>query len=112
MLVADAAAHYLAEVSRVLKPGGRCLVTWFLIDAEADRRIRSGASPTRFDHVLLGCRVVDAGVPESAVAYREEDARRMYAAAGLEVADPIRWGGWSGRNDRLSSQDIVVAFRR
>ena len=111
-LLPEGAAHYLAETGRVLRPGGRCLVTWFLIDEEADRRIRAGTSATRFDHELPGCRVVDAGVPESAVAFREEDVRRMYAAAGLEIQEPIRWGGWSGRPDPLSYQDIVVAVRR
>jgi SAM-dependent methyltransferase len=106
------ADRYLAEVARVSRPGAKSLITWFLLDDEADRRIRDGRSPTRFDHELDGCRVVDAGVPESAVAYREEDARRMYATHGLDIVEPIRWGGWSGREDHLSSQDIVVAARR
>ena len=111
-ILPDGAAHYLAETCRVLRPGGRCLVTWFVIDEEADRRILEGTSATRFEYELAGCRVVDAGVPESAVAYREEDVRRMYAAAGLRIEEPIRWGGWSGRPDHLSFQDIVVATRR
>jgi hypothetical protein len=55
---------------------------------------------------------VDAGVPESAVAYRERDARGIYARHGLEIVEPIYWGGWSGRVEHLSSQDIVVAVRR
>ena len=24
--------NYLSEISRVLKPGGKCLITWFLLD--------------------------------------------------------------------------------
>ncbi len=111
-LLADAAERYVAEVARVSRPGARSLVTWFLLDDEAERRIRDGTSPTRFDHDAGGCRVVDAGVPESAVAYREEDVRRMYLRHGLEIAEPIRWGGWSGREPHLSAQDIVVAVRR
>jgi SAM-dependent methyltransferase len=111
-MLPDGVDRYLAEVARVSRPGATSLITWFLLDEEADRRIREGRSPTRFDHDLGGCQVVDAGVPESAVAYREEDVRRMYAAHGLEIAEPIRWGGWSGREEHLSSQDIVVAVKR
>jgi len=111
-ILPDGAAHYLAETGRVLRPGGRCLITWFLLDDEAERRIREGTSRTRFEHDAGGCRVVDAGVPESVVAYREEDVRRLYLRHGLEIAEPIRWGGWSGRERHLSSQDVVVAVRR
>jgi SAM-dependent methyltransferase len=111
-MLPDGADHYLSEVARVLRPRAACLITWFLLDDEAEARIRDGTSPTLFTHDLDGCRVVDAGVPESAVAYREEDAREMYARHGLAIVEPIRWGGWSGRAERLSSQDIVVAVRR
>jgi SAM-dependent methyltransferase len=111
-MLPDGADRYLSEVARVLRPRARCLITWFLLDEEAERRIREGTSPTRFAHDLGGCRVVDAGVPESAVAYRERDARGIYARHGLEIVEPIYWGGWSGRVEHLSSQDIVVAVRR
>ena len=111
-LLAGAAERYLSEVARVSRPGARSLITWFLLDDEAERRIREGTSRTRFEHDAGGCRVVDAGVPESAVAYPEEDVRRLYLRHGLEIAEPIRWGGWSGREPHLSSQDIVVAVRR
>jgi SAM-dependent methyltransferase len=111
-MLPDGADRYLSEVARVSRPGAKSLITWFLIDDEADRRTREGTSPTRFDHDLGGCRVVDAKVPESAVAYREQDVRRMYGAHALEIVEPIRWGGWSGREEHLSSQDIVVAARR
>jgi SAM-dependent methyltransferase len=111
-MLPDGTDRYLSEVARVLRPGARSLITWFLLDAEADRRIREGTSPTRFAHDLGGCRVVDSGIPESAVAYREEAVRGMYARHGLEIVEPIHWGGWSGRVEHLSSQDIVVAVRR
>ncbi len=111
-LLPAAVDRYLSEVARVSRPGATSLVTWFLIDDEAERRMREGTSPTRFRHDAGGCRVVDAGVPESAVAYREDDVRRMYVRHGLEIEEPIRWGGWSGREPHLSSQDIVIATRR
>ena len=104
--------RYLSEIARVSAGGARSLVTWFLLDAEAERRTRDGTSPTRFEHDLGGCRVVDPKVPESAVAYRETDVRERYARAGLEIVEPIRFGGWSGRADGVSSQDIVVAVKR
>ncbi len=111
-LLPEVVNRYLREVARVSRPGARSLVTWFLIEEEADRRIASGESPTRFEHDLGGCRVVDPKIPESAIAYREGDIRDFYARAGLEILEPIRFGGWSGRQEWLSSQDIILTIKR
>ncbi len=111
-MMPGAVDRYLSEIARVSAGGARSLVTWFLLDEEAERRMASGASPTRFGHDLGDCRVVDPKVPESAVAYREADVRARYARAGLEIVEPIRFGQWSGRPGGASSQDIVVAVKR
>lgn len=105
--------HYLAEVRRVLKPNGRCLVTWFVLDAEARERIAAGATqPGReFRRNMGGYWGVEGRTAEGAVAYAESDVRELYRAAGLSIREPILYGGWSGRARPLSnhSQDIVVA---
>jgi len=41
-IVRDEARHYLAETARVLKPGGSCLLTFFLIGAEAEAEVAAG----------------------------------------------------------------------
>jgi SAM-dependent methyltransferase len=114
MLPADV-KHYMAEIRRVLRPGGRCLITWFILDSTARERIGSGqTSPLRrFTRDLGGYWVVEGQTPEAAVAYAESEVRRLYNDAALTIQEPIIYGAWSGRTDSTSShsQDIVVARR-
>lgn len=114
MLPADV-RHYMAEIRRVLRPGGRCLITWFVLDAEARKRIDAGATgPLRsFTSNRGGFWVVEGQAAEAAVAYDESDIRAAYADVALAIKEPIIYGGWSGRPDSTSnhSQDIIVARR-
>lgn len=111
-LLPDEVQHYLAEIVRVLRPGGRSFSTFFLLNAESLGLMRAGLSPHfPFAHRLDDCRVQDADVPEAAVAYDEERIRRWYRAAGLAIAEPVRYGTWCGRLDGLSLQDIVLALK-
>ncbi|MGH7512092.1 MAG: class I SAM-dependent methyltransferase [Gemmatimonadales bacterium] len=114
-MLPDDVRHYMAEIRRVLRPGGRSLITWFVLDSEGRKRIEAGAtSPLRrFCKDQVGYWVVDGQTPEAAVAYDEVDVRTAYADAGLTIKDPIIYGGWSGRPDSKSnhSQDIVFARR-
>lgn len=112
-LLSDEVQHYLSEIVRVLRPGGRCFSTFFLLNAESLGLMQAGLSPHfPFAHRLEDCRVQDADVPESAVAYDEARIRRWYQAAGLAIDEPVRYGTWCGRLDGLSLQDIVLALKR
>ena len=114
-MLPDDVRHYMAEIRRVLRPGGRSLITWFVLDAEAQKRIDAGAtSPLRrFTRNQGGYWVVEGQTAEAAVAYVESDVRANYAAAQLTILEPIIYGGWSGRPGPTSkhSQDIIVARR-
>lgn len=110
MLPADV-ENYLGEVARVMRPGGNCLITYFLLHEEALKLVEAGevAPPYDFRYDIGGCRASDATTPEGAVAYFEEDVRRMYDKAGLEVSEPIHYGAWIGHRGARHTQDIVVA---
>jgi SAM-dependent methyltransferase len=110
-LVTRDAANYLAEVARVLKPGGRSLLTFFVLDDEAVRLQAGGRAFYDFRHRLDGFWTTNPRAPEDAIAFAEPDVTRMHAEAGLAVIQPIRYGGWSGRSPAVSFQDIVVATR-
>jgi SAM-dependent methyltransferase len=104
-MLPDDIKHYMAEIHRVLRPGGRCLITWFVLDAEARTRIDAGAtSPLRrFRTNQGGYWVVEGQTAEAAVAYDEADVRGTYAEAALTIKEPIVYGGWSGRPDCTST---------
>jgi SAM-dependent methyltransferase len=103
--------NYLCEVARLLKADGRCLITWFLLNAESRRRIAAAQSALTFPHAGGGCWIQDRDMPEAAVAYDEADVRRLYPRCGLAIAGPIHAGGWCGRLGCLDGQDIIIARR-
>ena len=108
MLPADV-ENYAREISRMLKPGGRCLITYFLLNPDSYQSLREGKADRTFDNEMPGCRVQYAANPEAAVAYEERDVSAIYTACDLQVMEPIRYGRWSGRQDGTSYQDLVLA---
>jgi SAM-dependent methyltransferase len=101
--------HYISEISRVLKPGGRCLVTFFLLNEEAQRLIDSGASPLNFQYDLHGCMSTNKATPEEAIAYQEGDVRAFFENHSLAICPPIHYGSWCGRQNFLTTQDVIIA---
>jgi SAM-dependent methyltransferase len=104
--------HYLAEIARVLKSGGRCLITYFLLNTDSEQLIQVGLSYHHFRHELPGCRVEYADTPEAIVGYDESTIRGLYDKYHLHIAGPILYGRWCQRPGGLSWQDMIVASRR
>jgi SAM-dependent methyltransferase len=107
-LLEDEAEHYLAETARVLKPGGRAVTTFFLLDAESRQLIAAGKSGLDFLEPEGHVSVLSDDVPEEAVAYDEGWVYERVGTHGLRVLEPIRPGTWCGREGGVSFQDIVV----
>jgi SAM-dependent methyltransferase len=101
-LTADEALHYLGQVRRVLAPGGRVLATAFVLDPDAP------APALRFVRTADGMAVVDPLLPEEAVAFDEDWLLEALRAAGLDLV-ALHPGLWTGRDEGLSFQDVVVA---
>ena len=112
------AERYLAETGRVLRPGGRLLSTWFLINEEAEALLASGSAqarggmqtgqrpPIRLDHVFTDSRGNEfrsphAKTPEHLIAVDEKLVRAMLEAADLELIE-IAYGRWPGAHHRAS----------
>jgi|WetSurMetagenome_2_1015567.scaffolds.fasta_scaffold22595_3 SAM-dependent methyltransferase len=101
--------HYVAELARVLRPGGRVFATFFLLNADSRDRIAAGESTLDFRHELERCRVQNPQIPEDAVAYDEDEVRALLGRAGFSVLSPVHFGKWCGRTEFTSYQDIVIA---
>ena len=105
------ADHYLSEVSRVLRSGGRVLATFFLLDDDSRAAIADGRSGLAFLDADAHVAVVSEDLPEEAVAYDEGWLRERLAAHGLGVREPVVHGTWRGTPHGLAFQDVLVAER-
>lgn len=106
-MMPDAVAHYLREIARVLAPGGTCMASYFLLNDETRPGVESGRSFMSFpvQHASGVCRLHDATVPESAVAFEETFVHRIHEQAGLHIKD-IRRGHWW--NGKTHDQDVLT----
>jgi SAM-dependent methyltransferase len=110
-LVKADAENYLAQTARVLRPGGTCLLTFFLLNDDSRRRMDEGASRLTFAHELDGLWTSDRQLPENAIAHDEASCTALLARVGLKIQEPVRYGSWSGRPSAVSYQDIIVASK-
>ena len=110
-MLPDAIENYLAEITRVMKPDGRCLATFFLITPESLQLMKAGLAEIEFFTGDDRYYFADLKRAESAVAYPEPVVREFYKRHSLQIAERIRYGSWCGRKDGLSFQDIVIATR-
>ena len=104
-------SNYLSEVARLLKSGGRCLATFFLLNEEQANLASRGANDLAFNFGEGEWRYVHQHSPESAVAYDESFVMQLLEEYGL-VVEKRFYGRWSGREDGLSYQDILLLGHR
>lgn len=117
-LLPQHARRYFAEIRRVLRPGGSALVSAFLLDNYQPGRIRPRPyTDARFDiaHEFedhgADVAVSNPANPELAIGYRLRLLESLANDAGLVLSRPPLPGMWSGRDDWVGAQDLVV-FRR
>ena len=103
--------NYEREIARVLKRGGTCFVTMFLLNEESQRLIEEKRSTQNFIYKLEGCVTTDPTNPEGSLGFEEGYIRQLFARLGLSIREPIQYGAWCGRNQFLSYQDIVIATK-
>jgi hypothetical protein len=101
----------LKEVSRLLKAEGRCLATFFLLNHEQQRLASRDANALKFNFGDEQWRYVYEYSPESACAYDENFILGLLKKHKLMLARPAYYGSWSGRENGLSFQDMLVIKR-
>jgi hypothetical protein len=106
-MLPDDVEQYLREISRLLAPGGVCVASYFLLNDETRAGVQAGRSFMSFDvqHASGLCRLHDAAVPESAVAYEETFVRGLHERVGLRIQDVRRGQWWSGL---AHDQDVLA----
>ncbi len=104
--------NYLSEICRVLKKGGRCLITMFLLNETSLKLIELKQSSFYFRYNFKGDRVNDKENPCDAVAYDEKYTRKLYNKNNLEILEPIYYGSWCGRKETLCYQDYIFSVKK
>lgn len=99
---------YLAEIRRVLQPGGSCFLTAFLLDADSEELAKQGKGHQFFPHQWGEGFTTDPERPESAVAFSDEKMMEWLKQSGLELKKRFP-GYWSGRPCGFSYQDLLIA---
>jgi len=82
--------HYLAQTSACLRIGGKCLITFFLLNDESRRLIRKGLSALTFQFSRAGCKVNDDLVREYAEQEKVEPSAVSLPHSIAQNA--IEWG--------------------
>jgi SAM-dependent methyltransferase len=104
--------RYLRESARVLRPGGKLLATFFLLNDFSLPRLATLPVPhLRFPVVREAVRFADARNPAFAVAVDESRLRELLSDAGFKEIRVLP-GVWTGRESGPTFQDVVVCQKR
>jgi SAM-dependent methyltransferase len=109
-LLEGEADHYLSEIARALAPGGRALLTFFLLDGDSRAAIAQGRAGLPFLDHDAQVAVVSEELPEEAVAYDRAWVAEALERHRLELG-AVYPGTWSGHVGGRSFQDLVIARR-
>lgn len=115
-MLPDAATNYFHEAARVLKPGGRIVFSFFLLDNYCPGRPRPhgfNRPGFNFDYSYHSHEnefaIANRSNPEQMTAYRLTLIERLAAQAELELAQPPVPGLWSGSTSTwVGAQDLVI----
>ena len=102
--------NYLSEISRVLKTGGKCFITYFLLNQDSLTGVILNQSQFKFRFKFEHALAIDKNVPERAIGFYEDIIREQYQKFKLKI-DNIYYGSWCGRKDFVDGQDIIVATK-
>lgn len=107
----DAAQRYLAEASRMLKPEGHLLGTWFLWNDHSSKAVAEGRALLPFIHEREGFRTAYPDAPETAICFDEDWVLKEHEERGLHLKERIHYGSWANPPEPVSGQDLIVATR-
>ncbi len=107
-MVPNEVENYMKEISRVLKPGGKCFSTFFILNEDAVNKMQT--SNFYFSKDMGYYRLMDEKVKSANVAFNEDYLiEKLINANGFRV-NKILPGYWSDQNskEKVDFQDIIV----
>lgn len=99
--------NYISEIDRVLKPGGKCLATFFLYDRENESQTTENVEFS-FPFKKEGYRLMSEKVESANIAVEMKTLNKIMATNGLEIEDVVQ-GTW--RDKSLSFDEVSRSFQ-
>ena len=107
-MLAEDIQSYLKEFERVLKPGGKALITWYILDDETIQAPNPALDfRYKFDDVSY---TTVKSTPEAAIAFDKAFIKSAYEKAGLIIAS-IEKGHWAKVDSPYMLQDMIIATK-
>ncbi|TKG95615.1 class I SAM-dependent methyltransferase [Puteibacter caeruleilacunae] len=105
-------AHYLREISRVMKADGKCLMTMFLYDEEKED-VTETVDGFKFPYKGDGYRLMSDKVVSANIAVAEQLLHEMVEKSGLQILNIVD-GNWKiqEKNSNRYFQDIIVVGKK
>lgn len=98
-MLTDEVTNYARQIARVLKPGGRCFLTAYLLDRDMMKPFPYKSQQHSYEN---------EAVPEIAVAYRSAFIASAFADNGMEFTAGPLWGTVHGDSETGLDQDVMV----
>lgn len=102
-------ANYLLQIERVLKPKGKCLATFFIIDEDTRNIIQTRPEVMQFDYEFDTYYLHDSKVKDANIAFKLEALQDIISKSGLAI-NTINKGWWRGtaKNASFNFQDVLI----
>ena len=100
--------HYLNEIARLLRRGGRCVASLYVLNSETEQLLAQGKADFQLLDPVDGGKAFDARTPEYIIGWHDTTFHSMLEEARLRPAYPVFFGSWCGRTGTLSYQDVAV----
>lgn len=105
-MLSDDVSHYISEISRILRPGGRCLFTTFLMDYGQEGKLID--FPYRHGYYCLH----QESNPEKAVGYYRNFFEEAFASVGMSLLKTPLLGHWRSSSVEVPlipfGQDVMI----
>jgi len=102
--------NYLSEITRVLKKGHICHITYLLLN-EKSKLENKESYKYRLQYKFDNYVTINKNQHEDAIGLYENYIRELYEKYNLKIQEPIIYGNWTGKKNALLNQDIVLAIK-
>jgi SAM-dependent methyltransferase len=104
----QAIVNVLNGITKTLCSDGVCVNTWLCIDEFATYALKCGVADRALPFEINGVRTYSEKNPLVCAAYDLATVREIYRRGGHRIED-ILWGSWSGRENGVIYQDIIIS---